>query len=168
MSLKSLDKNIKKIIIYYLITLGVGFSLGVLYVYLNSEFSYPGMIEQYLGNEEQEEMRWDDPTYEYKTAKTLKDLVSHTHEHITMFSLIFVSLGFIFSFNSTIKGFWKSFLILEPFVSIILTFGGFFIIRYMSAQFSYIIMISSALMYICFYVMLFTCLYELFFLKKQN
>ena len=73
MSLKSLDKNIKKLIIYYLITLGVGFSLGIVYVYLNSEFSYPGMIEQYLGNEEQEEMRWDDPTYEYKTAKTLKD-----------------------------------------------------------------------------------------------
>ena len=159
MSLKSLDKNIKKLIIYYLITLGVGFSLGIVYVYLNSEFSSSGMTEQYLGSEDE----WN-----FKPAKTLKDLVSHTHEHITMFSLIFVSIGFIFSFNSTIKGFWKSFLILEPFVSIILTFGGFFIIRYMSVKFSYIIMISSALMYICFYVMLFTCLYELFFLKKQN
>ena len=159
MSLKSLDKNIKKLIIYYLITLGVGFSLGIVYVYLNSEFSSSGMTEQYLGSEDE----WN-----FKPAKTLKDLVSHTHEHITMFSLIFVSIGFIFSFNSTIKGFWKSFLILEPFVSIILTFGGFFIIRYISINFSYIIMISSALMYICFYVMLFTCLYELFFLKKQN
>ena len=159
MSLKSLDKNIKKLIIYYLITLGVGFSLGIVYVYLNSEFSSSGMTEQYLGSEDE----WN-----FKPAKTLKDLVSHTHEHITMFSLIFVSIGFIFSCNSTIKGFWKSFLILEPFVSIILTFGGFFIIRYISINFSYIIMISSALMYICFYVMLFTCLYELFFLKKQN
>ena len=159
MSLKSLDKNIKKLIIYYLITLGVGFSLGIVYVYLNSEFSSSGMTEQYLGSEDE----WN-----FKPAKTLKDLVSHTHEHITMFSLIFVSIGFIFSFNSTIKGFWKSFLILEPFVSIILTFGGFFIIRYMSVKFSYTIIISSTLMYICFYVMLFTCLYELLFLKKRN
>ena len=159
MSLKSLDKNIKKLIIYYLITLGVGFSLGIVYVYLNSEFSSSGMTEQYLGSEDE----WN-----FKPAKTLKDLVSHTHEHITMFSLIFVSIGFIFSFNSTIKGFWKSFLILEPFVSIILTFGGFFIIRYMSVKFSYIIIISSTLMYICFYVMLFICLYELLFLKKRN
>ena len=159
MSLKSLDKNIKKLIIYYLITLGVGFSLGIVYVYLNSEFSSSGMTEQYLGSEDE----WN-----FKPAKTLKDLVSHTHEHITMFSLIFVSIGFIFSFNSTIKGLWKSFLILEPFVSIILTFGGFFIIRYMSVKFSYIIIISSTLMYICFYVMLFTCLYELLFLKKRD
>ena len=81
MSLKSLDKNIKKLIIYYLITLGVGFSLGIVYVYLNSEFSSSGMTEQYLGSEDE----WN-----FKPAKTLKDLVSHTHEHITMFSLIFV------------------------------------------------------------------------------
>ena len=165
MILKTLDNNIKKLVIYYLITLGVGFSLGVFYVYLNSEFSSSGMVEQYLGNEDQEELRWDDPYYDYKPAKTLKDLVSHTHEHITMFSIIFISLGFIFSYNSIIFGFWKNFLILEPFISIVITFGGFFIIRYISSEFSYVIMLSSLLMYICFYVMLFICLYELL-LKK--
>ena len=93
MTLQTLDKNLKKILIYYLITLGVGFSLGVLYVYLNSEFSSSGMIEQYLGNN-------DD--WEPKLPKTLQDLVSHTHEHITMFSIIFLSLGLIFLYNSTI------------------------------------------------------------------
>ena len=159
MTLQTLDKNLKKILIYYLITLGVGFSLGVLYVYLNSEFSSSGMIEQYLGNNDE---------WEPKLPKTLQDLVSHTHEHITMFSIIFLSLGLIFLYNNTIKGFWKRFLILEPFVSIIITFGGFFIIRYVTTSFSYIIMISSLLMYICFYVMLFISLYELIILNKEN
>ena len=159
MTLQTLDKNLKKILIYYLITLGVGFSLGVLYVYLNSEFSSSGMIEQYLGNNDD----WDP-----KLPKTLQDLVSHTHEHITMFSIIFLSLGIIFLYNSTIKGFWKRFLMIEPFLSIIITFGGFFIIRYISINFSYIIMISSILMYLCFYIMLIISLYELIFLNKNK
>ena len=159
MTLQTLDKNLKKILIYYLITLGVGFSLGVLYVYLNSEFSSSGMIEQYLGNNDE---------WEPKLPKTLQDLVSHTHEHITMFSIIFLSLGLIFLYNSTIKGFWKRFLIIEPFLSIIITFGGFFIIRYISINFSYIIMISSILMYLCFYIMLTISLYELIFLNKNK
>ena len=159
MTLQTLDKNLKKILIYYLITLGVGFSLGVLYIYLNSEFSSSGMIEQYLGNN-------DD--WEPKLPKTLQDLVSHTHEHITMFSIIFLSLGLIFLYNSTINGFWKRFLMIEPFLSIIITFGGFFIIRYVTTTFSYIVIISSLLMYICFYVMLFVSLYELIVLNKEN
>ena len=159
MSINNLDKNLKKLLIYYLFTIGIGFSLGVLYVYLNSEFSNNGMVEQYLGNDDE---------WEPKLSKTLKDLVSHTHEHITMFSIIFLSLGFIFSYNSLINGFWKSFLILEPFISIIITFGGFFVLKYISTKFSYIIIISSSLMYICFYIMLFVCLYELIILNKKN
>ena len=159
MNLKTIDKNLKKLLIYYLVTLGIGFSLGVLYVYLNSEFSSSGMIEQYVGNN-------DD--WAPKLPKTLQDLVSHTHEHITMFAIIFLSLGLIFLYNNTIKGFWKRFLMLEPFLSIIITFGGFFVIRYMATSFSYIIVISSLIMYICFYIMLFVCLYELIVLNKKN
>ena len=159
MPINSLDTNLKKLLTYYLFTIGIGFSLGVLYVYLNSEFSNTGMIEQYIGNNDE---------WEPKLPKTLKDLISHTHEHITMFSIIFLSIGVIFSYNSVIKGFWKSFLILEPFISIIITFGVFFIIRYITTAFSYVIIISSFLMYICFYIMLFVCLYELIFLQKEN
>ena len=159
MPINSLDTHLKKLLTYYLFTIGIGFSLGVLYVYLNSEFSNTGMVEQYVGNNDE---------WEPKLPKTLKDLVSHTHEHITMFSIIFLSLGLIFSYNSVIRGFWKSFLILEPFISIIITFGGFFVIRYITTTFSYVIIISSFLMYICFYIMLFVCLYELIFLQKEN
>ena len=159
MTLQTLDKNLKKLLIYYLITLGIGFSLGVLYVYLNSELSSSGMIEQYVGNNDE---------WAPKLPKTLQDLVSHTHEHITMFAIIFLSLALIFAYNNTIKGFWKRFLMLEPFVSIIITFGGFFVIRYIITNFSYIIMISSLIMYICFYIMLFVCLYELILLNKKN
>tara|TARA_B100000686_G_C16353176_1_gene743878 strand:- start:117 stop:599 length:483 start_codon:yes stop_codon:yes gene_type:complete len=155
-NLSKLEKNLKSIILSYLIVLGVGMTFGLCYVYLTSEINPSGMIERYLGNNDD----WSP-----KLAKTLMDLVSHAHDHITMFSIVFLSISLIFNQTSTIDGFWKKFLTIEPFFSIIITFVGFFILRYITPFFSYVIMLSSGLMYICFYTMLFICLYELIFLK---
>tara|TARA_Y100001968_G_scaffold286244_1_gene286825 strand:+ start:311 stop:793 length:483 start_codon:yes stop_codon:yes gene_type:complete len=155
--LPELEKNTKSIILSYLIVLGIGMTFGLSYVYLTSEMNPSGMVERYLGNNDE---------WEPKLAKTLMDLVSHAHDHITMFSIVFLSLSLIFNQTSTINGFWKRFLIIEPFFSILITFTGFFALRYISSNFSYIIMLSSGLMYIAFYVMLFVCLYELIFIKN--
>ena len=109
-----------------------------------------------------------DELSDMKTPKTFQDLISHAHNHIITFSFIFLSIGLIFSKNSLIKGNLKLFLILEPFLSIILTFGGFFILRFVSDSFTYVIIISSILMYSCFYCMLFVSLYDLLFNKNEN
>ena len=155
--LPELEKNTKSIILSYLIVLGIGMTFGLSYVYLTSEMQPSGMVERYLGNNDE---------WEPKLAKTLMDLVSHAHDHITMFSIVFLSLSLIFNQTSTINGSWKRFLIIEPFFSILITFTGFFALRYISSNFAYIIMLSSGLMYIAFYVMLFICLYELIFIKN--
>ena len=155
--LPELEKNTKSIILSYLIVLGIGMTFGLSYVYLTSEMNPSGMVERYLGNNDE---------WEPKLAKTLMDLVSHAHDHITMFSIVFLSLSLIFNQTSTINGFWKRFLIIEPFFSILITFTGFFALRYITSNFAYIIMLSSGLMYIAFYVMLFVCLYELIFIKN--
>ena len=155
--LPELEKNTKSIILSYLIVLGIGMTFGLSYVYLTSEMQPSGMVERYLGNNNE---------WEPKLAKTLMDLVSHAHDHITMFSIVFLSLSLIFNQTSTINGSWKRFLIIEPFFSILITFTGFFALRYISSNFAYIIMLSSGLMYIAFYVMLFVCLYELIFIKN--
>jgi len=155
--LPELEKNTKSIILSYLIVLGIGMTFGLSYVYLTSEMQPSGMVERYLEN---------DDKWEPKLAKNLMDLVSHAHDHITMFSIVFLSLSLIFNQTSTINGSWKRFLIIEPFFSILITFTGFFALRYISSNFAYIIMLSSGLMYIAFYVMLFVCLYELIFIKN--
>jgi len=155
--LPELEKNTKSIILSYLIVLGIGMTFGLSYVYLTSEMQPSGMVERYLGNNDE---------WKPKLAKTLMDLVSHAHDHITMFSIVFLSLSLIFNQTSTINGSWKRFLIIEPFFSILITFTGFFALRYISSNFAYIIMLSSGLMYIAFYIMLFVCLYELIFIKN--
>ena len=157
-TLSSLDKSIKILIGLYLIVLAIGFSLGLAYIYLTTEMTTTGMVEQYLGNNND---------WEPKLPKTFADLVSHTHDHVIIFSMIFFSLGIIFSINSTIQGFWKLFLMFEPFFSIVVTFGGFFVLRFISKKFAYIIIFSSALMYLCFYIMIFISLYELI-IKAQK
>ena len=155
--LYQINSNLKLLIISYLIVLGVGVSTGLTYIYLTTTMTPSGTIEQYLGNN-------DD--WEPKLPKEFIDLISHAHTHISKFSIIFLSIGFIFLFNSIINGITKIFLIIEPFFSILITFGGFFILRYISSDFAYIIIISSILMYTCFYIMLFTSLYELIFKKS--
>ncbi len=150
--LKNLDKNLKFLLLSYLIVIGIGMSFGLFYVYLTSEMNPTGIVEQYQGNS-------DD--WEPKLPKTIIDLVSQAHDHITMFSIIFLSIGIIFNQNSIITGIWKRVLIIEPFFSILITFIGFFILRYITDTFAYAIIISSGLMYLCFYIMLFVSIYEI-------
>ena len=151
-NLNQLSKTLKILLISYLVVLGIGVTTGLIYIYLTTSMTPSGTVEQYIGNN-------DD--WEPKQSKEFIDLISHAHTHIITFSFIFLSMGFIFIRNSIIKGTLKLFLIIEPFFSIIITFGGFFILRYVTASFSYVIMVSSILMYICFYVMMFVSLYDL-------
>lgn len=153
-SLSSLDKTVRILIVLYLLTLSLGVTLGLSYVYLTTNMTPAGMSEQYLGN---------DNDWNPKLPKTIIDLISHTHDHVIVFSIIFFSIGLLFSLNSKISNFWKMFLIFEPFLSIIVTFGGFFVIRFINSEFSYIVIFSSMLMYACFYIMVSVILYELIF-----
>ena len=155
--LNQLDRNLKLLITSYLIVLGIGVTTGLIYIGITTSMTPVGTIEQYIGNDDE---------WEPKQPKEFLDLVSQAHQHIIMFSFIFISTGFIFNRNSIIKGSFKLFLIIEPFISIIVTFGGFFILRYLTPNFVYIIIISSTLMYLCFYIMMIISLYDLIIKNK--
>ena len=150
--LNQLNKNLKFLLASYLLVLGIGVTTGIIYVGITTSMTLEGTIEQYTGN---------DDDWEPKQTKEFVDLISHAHQHIITFSFIFLSIGLIFIRNSIIKNPLKLFLIIEPFFSIIITFGGFFILRYLTPNFVYIIIISSTLMYACFYIMMFISLYDL-------
>ena len=156
--LNQLSKNLKFLAIAYLLVLGIGVTMGLIYVAVTTSMTPSGAIEQYIGNDDD----WDP-----KHPKEFIDLVSQTHQHIVMFSFIFLSVGFIFNRNSIIKGPLKLFLIIEPFISIIITFGGFFVLRYLTPNFVYVIIVSSTLMYACFYIMMFISIYDLL-LKNES
>ena len=155
--LNQLSKGLKFLTLAYLIVLGVGVTTGLIYIAATTSMTPSGTIEQYMGNDDE---------WEPKQPKEFIDLVSQAHQHIVMFSFIFLSIGFIFNKNSIIKGRLKLFLMTEPFISIVVTFGGFFILRYLTPKFVYAIILSSTLMYVCFYIMMITSIYDL--IKKNK
>ena len=56
---------------------------------------------------------------------------------------------------------------IEAFISILITFGGFFLIRFIDRGFSYLVITSSGIMYLSYYIMVAVCLYELIFVKNK-
>ena len=75
-------------------------------------------------------------------------MIQTTHEHVNSFAIISFMIGVIFYFNSIINGKLKTFLMIEPFISTIITFLSLWLIRFINTSFALNIL-SSTLMYLC-------------------
>ena len=155
-SLYQLPKGIKILILLTVLNLTVGVGIGLYYVSNTTHLSPEGTAEQFRGSSV--DNNFDIPE---KFPKPTSELLTTTHNHIISMTFIFFIMGGIFYFNSIITGFWKSFFIAEPFFSILATFGGIWLIRFIHSSFSYLVMVSGILMYLSFFIMAGTIIYEL-------
>lgn len=154
-NLTNLPSQLKKFLIFYLIVISLGVTLGLVYVADTTSMKQNGIVERWKGSPQSGE----EIPEQYE--KGFSEMLMTTHNHIIGFSFIFLQIGFIFYFNSIIKGFWKSFLMIEPFVSIVFTFGSIWLMRFYSTQFVYLIIISAVTMYTAFFVMVIFSIYDL-------
>lgn len=161
--LNNLDKALKNFLTAYLIVLTIGVSVGLVFVNKTTNLTPKGAVERFRGSEKAE-----DEDFEIKEnyAKSVEEMLMTTHNHIIGFSFIFFTSGLIFYFNSTLRGFWKTFLLTEPFVSIILSFGSIWGMRFIDKGFVYVTVISAILMYISFFIMSAVSIYDLQFKRK--
>jgi len=164
LKLSQLDKELKAFLISFLVVLTIGVSIGLIYLKYTTNMTTSGTVERYNGSIENES--------EFEIAesypKPISEMLTTTHSHVIIFAIIFAAIGFIFYFNSTIKGFWKQFLIIEPLISTIITFSSIWGIRYIHKSFVYITIVSAILMYVSFYIMSLISLYELIFKKNEK
>tara|TARA_B100000131_G_scaffold321768_1_gene373633 strand:+ start:82 stop:597 length:516 start_codon:yes stop_codon:yes gene_type:complete len=165
--LYQLNKNIKALCISFLIVLSIGVTMGMIYIYLTTSMTIDGTEVRYAGDNIPENFDPDIDVLE-NHPKSILELVSHAHSHIISFAFIFFLTALIFEKTSIITGKWKRALMIEAFISIILTFGGFFLIRFIDRSFSYLVITSSTIMYLSFYIMIGVCLYELIFVKDEQ
>lgn len=165
-TLSDLDKPLKRFLTTFVIILCCGVITGLIYLRHTTSLSPDGAVEQISGTNETELSKDFDIPEKY--PKTVSELLITTHNHIISFAFIFFLLGGIFYFNSIVKGFWKSFLMIEPLVSILTTFGSIWGIRYLSKVFVYTAVISSSLIYLSFFAMALIIIFELNFKKSQN
>jgi len=154
--LHQLPRAIKLLLMLTVLNLTVGVGIGLYYVSNTTHLSPEGTAEQFRGSSV--DNNFDIPE---KFPKPISELLTTTHNHIISMTFIFFIMGGIFYFNSIITGCWKSFFIAEPFFSILATFGGIWLIRFIHSSFSYLVMVSGILMYLSFFIMAGTIVYEL-------
>lgn len=136
-------KEIKLFLTVFVLVLSVGYFTGLFFVNNTDTTTPAGIEENYLGNEDSE------ITDVMKFKKGEREMLTIIHTHILSMSFIFFLLGILLAITSINKKL-KAFLMIEPFISILLTFGGIYIMWSGVLWFKYIVMISGILMTICY------------------
>lgn len=154
----TLPKEIKLLIGTFLVVLSIGFYTGLLFVSETSSANPNGIEENYLGNEDIEDAEI------MKFKKSPREMLTTVHSHILSMSLIFFLLGLILAVTKLNTNL-KLFLIIEPFVSVLLTFGGIYFLWKGISWFKYLVMFSGTLMTLTFTISTFIIFLQLF---KKN
>jgi len=155
----TLPKEIRLLIGTFLIILSIGFYTGLLFVNETSSSTPSGIQENYLGNEN------DEDAQVMKFKKPEKEMLSIVHSHVLSMSMIFFLLGLVLSITDLPKSL-KLFLMIEPFLSILMTFGGIYLLWKDMLWMKYIIMISGVLMTMSFTVSVLIIWFQLAKSKK--
>jgi hypothetical protein len=161
-TLREQNDQVKLLIVAFTICLVVGVSIGLVYIYTTESTSAAGTIEHYRGSEVTGDIDITD-----KYPKTFEGMLLTTHTHVIAFAIIFLILGLFWAMNSIVVGWWKLFFLVDPFVSVLITFLSLWGIRYVSDSFSYISMVFGILTYTSFYLMAWIILLDLLNRQKR-
>ena len=148
--------KLKVICFLTVLNLTIGVGVGLYYIGYTMNYSASDTSEHYRGSKVNDDFDIPD-----KYPKPISELLNTTHTHVISMTFIFLILSVIFFFNSIITGTLKTILIIEPFISILTTFGGIWMIRFIHPGFSYLVILSGVLMYLSFFIMALIIFYEL-------
>lgn len=152
-------KEIKSLILVFIIVLSVGFYGGLSFVNNTTSMNSSEIESHYLGNEN------DEAAEVMKFKKSEGEILTVVHNHILSLSVIFFMLSLILATTSINKKF-KYFLMIEPFLSIILTFGGIYLLWSGITWFKYVVIFSGILMTFSFVSATIAIGYQILFFKK--
>jgi len=156
-----LSKELKWLVVAFVIVLSIGFYSGLLFVGETSSANPNGIEEHYLGNESDEEAMI------MKFKKSEQEMLTLVHNHILSMSIIFFLVGILLSITKLNKKL-KLFLMIEPFISVILTFGGLYLLWKEVLWMKYIVMCSGILMTLTFTISVAVILTQLVQSRPKN
>lgn len=155
--LYELSPSIKKALLAFLILQLAGVLFGLSTLFVSTELSISGTATHYRGDPLPE----DDFEIQEHFEKPLAEMLLTTHNHLLGFSFIFALLVPIFFLSSLITGSLKTFIMVEPFISVLVTFLSIWGLRYISPHFVYITMVFGFLTYATYFFMVGVIVYEL-------
>ncbi len=152
--LSSFSREIKIFVAAFVVILSIGFYSGLLFVSQTSSSSPDGIVENYNGNEENEEAEV------MKFKKSEHEMLTIVHTHILSMSFIFFLLG-VLVWMAILPKKLKLFLTVEPFASVLLTFGGIYFVWKGILWMKYVVMLSGFLMTATFTISVILVLHQL-------
>ena len=129
-----LPKKLKVLLGIFLLVLSTGYFSGLLFVNETTSNRPVGIQENYNGNEDNEEAE------EMKFRKSQHEILNIVHTHILSMSIIFLILALLV-YGCPIASFAKSFLMIEPLISVLATFGGIYLLWSDISWMTYVIML---------------------------
>lgn len=150
-----LPKEVKLLIGAFLVVLSVGYFTGLTFVNDTTENHPQGIQENYLGNEEDLEAEV------MKFKKPEREMLTIIHTHILSMSVIFFLLGGLVSITNSNKNLKKA-LMIEPLLSVLLTFGGIYLMWTGLHWMRYVVVVSGILMTTSFVISVLLVFSQLF------
>ena len=138
-SLGSMPLQFRIFVICFVLVLNLGFFTGFNFVRVTTSLNSQGIEQNYLGNEGDEE------AMEMHFKKSEQEILTLIHNHILSLSLIFFILGGLL-YMTNVPSKLKSILLFEPLLSLVLTFGGIYVLWRGVIWFKYVIMLSGMAM----------------------
>lgn len=183
-ALSALPTHFRQIALWFLIVIGVGYTAGLIMVAHTTSLSRKGVEERYRGNQDTTAAAiaaqpasgaMGDSTQldsahapdaaasepELKFEKPFEEMLNITHTHLLAMVAFLVPVACIFALTRRVSRRWKSVLIIEPFVALLVSFSAMWLMRYVHPAFSYLLMASSGSFAVCFYAMVILSLREL-------
>ncbi|RXP57035.1 hypothetical protein EC396_06925 [Lutibacter sp. HS1-25] len=153
-------KELKLLILVFISVLSIGFYGGISFVNNTTSMNAKGVETHYLGNEDDEDAEI------MKFKKNEREILTLVHGHILSLSVIFFLLSLILTTTSINKKL-KYFLMVEPFLSIVFTFGGIYLMWSGITWFKYVIMISGTFMTLSFLIATLSIVYQILVSNKN-
>jgi len=145
---------IKKLVGCFLFILLVGYTTSLFLLNDTSGTRAATIIEHYNGNEANEDAEI------MKFKKSQHEILVIMHTHILSLAPIFFILSFLL-YHTPLKGSVKKFLMYEPLLALITTFGGIYLIWLGIEWMAYIVLISGFFMHGSFYIISTYLFYQL-------
>ncbi|HSE67547.1 MAG TPA: hypothetical protein VLB12_11200 [Gemmatimonadales bacterium] len=139
----------------------VGYTTALLFVLHTTKMVPSGISERYRGSDStavEEAMQF---------PKSYAEMLTLTHTHILSMAVIFAFSGLGVALCSRLSPRLKRFLIVEPFVALLVSFSCLWLVRYVDPRFSWLLALSSTIMAITFYVQSFLILTELHLVEQK-
>ena len=133
---------IKKLVLTFTLIAFVGVVAGGIMIEVTTHLTPQGVIHEYKGMKQSEMSQ----AKEMKFPKSNKEMLITTHNHILGLSSIFLIVGFLYLSTIGQAAWLQLSIAVEPLISLVITFGGLWIVRYAWPPFVYVVILRGTLM----------------------